>query len=138
MDKVTFTGSWAANRRIASLSGQDLGRVTLGLDGKSAAAVLDHADLNAAVEALRLGSFRNNGQICTLKTRALASPRRHEELVDRLVGLVESMPLGDPREPVTQIGHWSARGSGALSRDTGRAPARRVPRPWSAAAVLTA
>jgi aldehyde dehydrogenase (NAD+) len=138
VDKVTFTGSAAAGRRIASLCGQDLRRVTLELGGKSAAAVLDDADLDAAVEALRLGSFRNNGQICTLKTRVLVSPRRHEELVDRLVGLVESMPLGDPREPVTPIGHWSARGSGASSRDTWRAPARRVPRPSSAAAVLTA
>jgi aldehyde dehydrogenase (NAD+) len=124
VDKVTFTGSSATGRRIASLCGQDLRRVTLELGGKSAAAVLDDADLDAAVEALRLGSFRNNGQICTLKTRVLVSPRRHEELVDRLVGLVESMPLGDPREPVTQIGHWSARGSGASSRDTWRASAR--------------
>jgi aldehyde dehydrogenase (NAD+) len=102
VDKVTFTGSSAPGRRIASLCGQDLRRVTLELGGKSATAVLDDADLDAAVEALRLGSFRNNGQICTLKTRVLVSPRRHEELVD-----------------------W-------------RSPARRVPRPSSAAAVLTA
>jgi betaine-aldehyde dehydrogenase len=104
VDKVTFTGSSAAGRRIAALCGQDLRRVTLELGGKSAAVVLDDADLDAAVEVLRLGSFRNNGQICTLKTRILVSSRRHDELVDRLVGLVDSMPVGDPHASETQIG----------------------------------
>ena len=104
VDKVTFTGSSAAGRRIASLCGQDLRRVNLELGGKSAAVVLDDADLDTAVEALRLGSFRNSGQICTLKTRVLVSQRRHDDLVDRLVDLVASMPPGDPTDPTTQIG----------------------------------
>jgi len=104
VDKVTFTGSSAAGRRIASLCGQDLRRVNLELGGKSAAVVLDDADLDAAVEALRLGSFRNSGQICTLKTRVLVSQRRHDELVDRLVDLAHSMPPGDPADPATQVG----------------------------------
>ena len=104
VDKVTFTGSSAAGRRIASLCGQDLRRVNLELGGKSAAVVLDDADLDVTVEALRLGSFRNSGQICTLKTRVLVSRRRHDELVDRLVALASSMPPGDPSDPTTQIG----------------------------------
>ena len=104
VDKVTFTGSSAAGRRIAALCGQDLRRVTLELGGKSAAVVLDDADLGETVEALRMGSFRNNGQICTLKTRVLVSTRRHDELVERLVALVESMPVGDPLREATQIG----------------------------------
>ena len=66
--------------------------------------VLDDADLGETVEALRMGSFRNNGQICTLKTRVLVSTRRHDELVERLVALVESMPVGDPLREATQIG----------------------------------
>lgn len=104
IDKVTFTGSTAAGRRIGALCGQNLKRVTLELGGKSAAVILDDADLDATVEALRLGSFRNSGQICTLKTRILVSDRRHDDLVDRLCTLVESMPVGDPRDPATQIG----------------------------------
>jgi aldehyde dehydrogenase (NAD+) len=101
---VTFTGSTAAGRRIASLCGQDLRPVTLELGGKSAAIILDDADLESTVEALRLLSFRNSGQVCSLKTRILVSRRRESELLDRLVGLVESMPVGDPREEATQIG----------------------------------
>ncbi|KQW42648.1 aldehyde dehydrogenase [Nocardioides sp. Root1257] len=104
VDKVAFTGSTAAGRRIASLCGQDLRKFTLELGGKSAALVLDDADLDATVEALRFGSFRNSGQVCTLKTRVLVSRNREQELLDRLLALVDSMPVGDPHHPDTQIG----------------------------------
>ena len=104
VDKVTFTGSTAAGRRIASICGHDLRRVTLELGGKSAAIILDDADLESAVEALRLGAFRNTGQICSLKTRVVVPRTRAEEVVDRLVALVESMPVGDPFDEATQIG----------------------------------
>lgn len=104
VDKLTFTGSTAVGRRLAAICGQNLTRVTLELGGKSAAVVLDDADLDATVEALRLASLRNSGQICSLKTRILVSNRRHDEFIDRLRGLVESMPVGDPRDAATQIG----------------------------------
>ena len=104
IDKVTFTGSTGAGRRIGALCGQNLKRVTLELGGKSAAVILDDADLGAAVEVLRMGSLRNSGQICSLKTRILVSPRRHDELIDHLRGLIKSMPVGDPHDATTQIG----------------------------------
>ncbi|MDX6395823.1 MAG: aldehyde dehydrogenase, partial [Streptosporangiaceae bacterium] len=104
IDKVAFTGSTVAGRRIAAICGKDLRRVTLELGGKSAAIFLDDADLDSAVEKLRFGSLRNSGQVCSLKTRLLVSKRREGELLDRLVALVESMPVGDPTDPGTQIG----------------------------------
>jgi aldehyde dehydrogenase (NAD+) len=104
VDKVTFTGSTAAGRRIASLCGQDLRRVTLELGGKSAGIVLDDADLNATVESLRLGSFRNSGQICTLKTRLLVPRGLVNEFVDQLVAMVAAMPVGDPHDAATEVG----------------------------------
>ncbi len=104
IDKVAFTGSTAAGRRIASLCGQNLKRVTLELGGKSAAVILDDADLDATVESLRFGSLRNSGQICSLKTRIVVSRRREDELLDRLTAMVASMPVGDPADPATQIG----------------------------------
>jgi aldehyde dehydrogenase (NAD+) len=104
VDKVAFTGSTAAGRRIASLCGQDLRKVTLELGGKSAAVILEDADLEVAVEALRLGAFRNNGQVCSLKTRIVVPRHREGELLERMVALVQSMPVGDPSDPGTQIG----------------------------------
>jgi aldehyde dehydrogenase (NAD+) len=104
VDKVSFTGSTAAGRRIASICGNDLRRVTLELGGKSAAIFLDDADLDAAVESLRYGSLRNSGQVCSLKTRLVVSRRREQDLLDRLIAMVSSMPVGDPRDPDVQIG----------------------------------
>jgi acyl-CoA reductase-like NAD-dependent aldehyde dehydrogenase len=104
VDKVGFTGSTAAGRRIAALCGNDLRRVTLELGGKSAAILLDDADLDAATDALRLGSFRNNGQICTLKTRILVPRRRADEFVERLAAMVRALEVGDPAAEETEIG----------------------------------
>lgn len=109
VDKVSFTGSTVAGRRIASLCGQDLRRVTLELGGKSAAVILDDADLDVAIESIRTLSLRNSGQTCTNKTRILVSPQRETELKDRLVAMVAGMQVGDPRDPATQIGPMVAR-----------------------------
>jgi acyl-CoA reductase-like NAD-dependent aldehyde dehydrogenase len=104
VDKVTFTGSTAAGRRIASLCGEALRRVTLELGGKSAAVILDDADLDATVQSLRTGSLRNTGQICSLKTRILVSRNREAELLERLSAMVSTMPVGDPTNPQTEFG----------------------------------
>lgn len=104
VDKVAFTGSTAVGRRIASIAGQSLKRITLELGGKSAGILLDDADFEDAVEKLRVLSLRNSGQICTLKTRLLVSEKRKPELLERLAALVETMPVGDPLDPEVQIG----------------------------------
>lgn len=104
VDKVTFTGSSAAGRHLASKCGELLRPITLELGGKSAAIILDDADIGAAVESLRLLSFRNSGQICTLKTRVLVSKKREAEVIDALGAMVASMPVGDPLDEKTHIG----------------------------------
>ena len=104
VDKVTFTGSSAAGRRIAELCGHDLRRLTLELGGKSAAIVLPDADLDLTVEALRFGSFRNNGQVCTLKTRLVVPAHLQDDFLDRMSAMLDTMPIGDPQDVKTQIG----------------------------------
>jgi acyl-CoA reductase-like NAD-dependent aldehyde dehydrogenase len=104
IDKVTFTGSTVAGQRIAALCGQDLRRVTLELGGKSASIILDDADMDLTVAAAEGSSFRNAGQACSAKTRLVVSRNRKDELLDRLVELVERMPVGDPFDPATKVG----------------------------------
>jgi len=104
VDKVSFTGSTAAGRRIASLCGERLRRVTLELGGKSAAIILDDADLNVAIPGLLPAAMMNNGQACIAQTRILASRRRYNEVAEALVQAVKSMPVGDPMIPTTMCG----------------------------------
>lgn len=104
VDKVTFTGSTAAGRHLAARCGELLRPITLELGGKSAGIVLDDADIAEVVQALRVLSFRNSGQICTLKTRLLVPKMREAEMIDALAAMVTEMPVGDPTDEVTHIG----------------------------------
>ncbi|GIF71613.1 aldehyde dehydrogenase [Asanoa siamensis] len=104
VDKIAFTGSTRAGRRIASIAGEQLKRVSLELGGKSAAVILPDADLAAAVPGLRFGSFANNGEACILQTRVLAPRSRYAEVVAALTEMVESLKVGDPADPETFIG----------------------------------
>jgi acyl-CoA reductase-like NAD-dependent aldehyde dehydrogenase len=104
VDKIAFTGSTRAGRRIGSIAGEQLKRVSLELGGKSAAIILDDADIPAAVEGLKFGSLGNNGEACILQTRILAPRSHYQQAVDTLKTMVESLKVGDPTEPDTFIG----------------------------------
>src|SRR5215472_15536215 len=104
VDKVAFTGSTAAGRRIGSICGQQLKRCSLELGGKSAAIILDDADLAATMGWLEMASLMNNGQACVAQTRILAPRSRYDETVEALAGMVAGLAVGDPANPATQIG----------------------------------
>lgn len=104
VDKVAFTGSTAAGRKIAAVCGEQLKRVSLELGGKSAAIVLDDADLAATMEGLKFTALMNSGQACVAQTRILASRARYAEVVDALAQTVGAMQVGDPLDPATEIG----------------------------------
>jgi acyl-CoA reductase-like NAD-dependent aldehyde dehydrogenase len=104
VDKITFTGSTATGRRIASLCGERIARCTLELGGKSAAVILDDADLEAAAKTLARSECFLAGQVCSSLTRIVVSERRHDEFVDALAGTFSKARVGDPFDPTTQIG----------------------------------
>ncbi|MEV4055997.1 aldehyde dehydrogenase [Amycolatopsis sp. NPDC049688] len=104
VDKVAFTGSTRAGRRIAALAGEQLKRVSLELGGKSAAIILPDADLDAAIQGVKFGSLLNNGESCIAQTRILAPRSRYEEVVAGLKELIESLPVGDPADSETFFG----------------------------------
>ncbi|MCW2650155.1 MAG: NAD-dependent aldehyde dehydrogenase [Mycobacterium sp.] len=104
VDKISFTGSSATGRRIAALCGEQLKRVSLELGGKSAAIILDDADLNHTVKSLKMASLMNNGQACVAQTRILVSDKRHDEVVDALAEMMSGLQVGDPSDEKTDIG----------------------------------
>jgi aldehyde dehydrogenase (NAD+) len=106
VDKVAFTGSTAAGRQIAETCGRLLRPVTLELGGKSAAIVLDDADLDLAKigQDLFAATLVNNGQTCYLGTRVLAPSSRYDEVVETFAAFASSLAVGDALDPDTQIG----------------------------------
>ena len=104
VDKVSFTGSTAAGRRVAQACGADLKRVSLELGGKSAAIVLADADPAAVATGIRSASLSNSGQICNALTRILVPANRSDEFVDALAAEMARIVVGDPADPTTQMG----------------------------------
>jgi acyl-CoA reductase-like NAD-dependent aldehyde dehydrogenase len=104
VDKIAFTGSSAVGRRIATLCGEQLKRVSLELGGKSAAIILDDADIDKTVKGLKTASLMNNGQACVAQTRILVSERRRDELVDALAEMMSDLRVGDPSDEATDVG----------------------------------
>jgi aldehyde dehydrogenase (NAD+) len=105
VDKISFTGSTAAGRKIAALCGEQLKRCTLELGGKSAAILLDDVDLESALPMLLPNSLMNNGQACIAQTRLLAPRSRYDEVVEAVCASVkEGFPVGDPMDMATGVG----------------------------------
>ncbi len=104
VDKIGFTGSTAAGRKIGAICGEQLKRVTLELGGKSAGIILEDADLDTALPTLMQFALMNNGQACVAQTRVLAPQSRYAEIRDALGDAIGSFKVGDPLDMATECG----------------------------------
>jgi acyl-CoA reductase-like NAD-dependent aldehyde dehydrogenase len=104
LDKITFTGSTAAGRRIASICGERIARYTLELGGKSAAVILDDMDVGVAARTLSGAECLLSGQVCSSLTRIVVSRSRHDALLEALAGTFSQVRVGDPFDEQTQMG----------------------------------
>lgn len=101
---ISFTGSTPAGRAIATSAAPLLKKVHLELGGNNAMLVLPDADLDAAASAGAWGSFLHQGQVCMTTGRHLIDRSRMEEYVERLAGKASAIRVGDPTDPVNQLG----------------------------------
>src|SRR5690606_20150251 len=108
VDKVAFTGSTAAGRRIMSLCGERITRVTLELGGKSAAVIADDIPFEDVLPTLAFAGIGHSGQVCAALTRILVPRARQEELLSALVPMFEGLTGGDPAADDTVLGPLAA------------------------------
>jgi len=104
IDKVSFTGSTAAGRKIASICGERIARVTLELGGKSPALILDDYDIGKAAASIARTAPLMTGQVCSSLTRIIVSDKRHDDFVDALASAFGSIKVGDPFDATSQMG----------------------------------
>jgi acyl-CoA reductase-like NAD-dependent aldehyde dehydrogenase len=104
VDKIAFTGSTAAGRRIMSLCAERVARVTLELGGKSAGIIADDIDVTGFLNDLVFAGIGHSGQVCAALTRILVPRYRHEEVVDAVAEIMRSVIVGDPADPETVLG----------------------------------
>jgi aldehyde dehydrogenase (NAD+) len=104
VDKITFTGSTAAGRRIAALCAERIARCTLELGGKSPAIIFDDYDLETAANAIASRSILQTGQVCWSIARVIVSRHRHDALVDALSANFQKVRVGDPFDSEVNMG----------------------------------
>jgi len=104
VDKVTFTGSNAAGKKIGAICGERIARCTLELGGKSAAIILDDYDLETAAQSISATARLGAGQVCSALTRIIVPRKRHDAMVEALSASFSSIRVGDPFDPATDMG----------------------------------
>jgi acyl-CoA reductase-like NAD-dependent aldehyde dehydrogenase len=109
IDKITFTGSTAAGRRIASLCGERIARVTLELGGKSAAVIRDDVDIQEVADTPSAAECFLSGQVCSSLTRIIVPRHRHDALVDALASTFSQVRVGNQFDADTQMGPLAVR-----------------------------
>ncbi len=102
--KVSLTGSVPTGKAIMAAAAETLKAVTLELGGKSPLVIFEDADLDSAVSAAMLANFYTQGEICSNGTRVFVHRQVHDAFVDALRTRTETMTIGDPLDPTTDVG----------------------------------
>ncbi|MEV6330892.1 gamma-aminobutyraldehyde dehydrogenase [Streptomyces sp. NPDC051909] len=101
---TSFTGSTGVGKRVAEIATSTVKRLHLELGGKAPFLVFDDADLEAAAHGAVAASLINSGQDCTAATRAYVQRPLFDAFVARVAELMETVRLGDPFDPSTDLG----------------------------------
>jgi acyl-CoA reductase-like NAD-dependent aldehyde dehydrogenase len=104
VDKVSFTGSTIAGRRIASVCGQRMARCTLELGGKSAAILRDDFPTEAAAKLMTGTITMMSGQVCAMLSRLVVPRHRHDEVADAIAAEMRQVRIGHSDDPQAQLG----------------------------------
>ena len=104
IDKVTFTGSSVAGKRIAAICGERIARCTLELGGKSAAVIYDDVDVEMVARTLSQSTPVMTGQVCASLTRVIVAQERHDALVDAMAAEFGKLRVGDPFDASIHMG----------------------------------
>jgi betaine-aldehyde dehydrogenase len=104
VDKISFTGSTAAGKKIAGICAERVARVNLELGGKSAALILDDYDLETAAASLAESATELTGQVCSALSRVIVSRHRHDALVEALSAEFAKVRVGDPFDESVDMG----------------------------------
>ncbi|WP_277370325.1 aldehyde dehydrogenase [Rhodococcus rhodochrous] len=104
VDKITFTGSTAVGRHIGEIAARGLKRCSLELGGKSAAIILEDADLDSTMPMLVMSGLMNTGQACVGQTRVLAPRSRYDEVIEKMTATAAFFPVGLPDTEGAQLG----------------------------------
>jgi len=104
VDMVSFTGSTTTGKAIMAAAAPTLKKVFLELGGKSAAIVLDDADVTAAAAATAFAACIHAGQGCAITTRLVVPREKYDEAVRSAAETMRAIGAKDPADPTAICG----------------------------------
>ncbi|WP_109526629.1 MULTISPECIES: aldehyde dehydrogenase family protein [Nocardia] len=104
VDHVTFTGSTQIGKLIMRNGSETVKKVSLELGGKSAAIILDDADLTQILPLAAGIVCLHAGQGCALMTRVLVPKSQMGFATEIVKAVYGQLPYGDPQDPVNMMG----------------------------------
>jgi acyl-CoA reductase-like NAD-dependent aldehyde dehydrogenase len=102
--KISFTGSVATGRKVATAAADTLKRVTLELGGNDAAIVLDDADPAKIAGKVFWGAFTNNGQVCSAIKRLYVPEPLYDDMLEALAAQAAKVRVGNGADDGVQLG----------------------------------
>ena len=102
--KLAFTGSTEVGLDVAKAAADKLIPATLELGGKSANIYFDDCKWDMAIDGLQLGILFNQGQVCCAGSRVFVQEGIYDKFVEAAVKAFNSVNVGDPLDPNTQMG----------------------------------
>jgi aldehyde dehydrogenase (NAD+) len=101
---VSFTGSSAVGREIATTVAGRFGKCLLECAGNNAVVVAQDADLDLVVPSVLFGAVGTAGQRCTTTRRLIVQRSRVDEVLRRLREAYAQVRIGDPLDSATLMG----------------------------------
>ncbi|MBE7183238.1 MAG: NAD-dependent succinate-semialdehyde dehydrogenase [Methylobacterium mesophilicum] len=102
--KISFTGSTAVGKQLASLAGAHMKRATMELGGHAPVIVAEDADVESAVRLMVANKFRNAGQVCVSPTRFLVQEKVADAFIDGFTAGAAAIRVGDGLDPDSEMG----------------------------------
>ncbi|ORT52286.1 aldehyde dehydrogenase [Vibrio sp. qd031] len=96
VDMISFTGSVKTGENIMAAAAPHITKLNLELGGKAPAIVLDDADVNLAVKAIRDSRIINSGQVCNCAERVYVQRGIAEEFISHITREMRATRFGDP------------------------------------------
>jgi aldehyde dehydrogenase (NAD+) len=108
---LSATGSTRMGRIVNEGLARRFARPILELGGNAAMIVAPSADLELAVRAIAFSAIGTSGQRCTTLRRLIVHADVHEQLIERLKGVIVGVAIGSPLADGTYMGPLFGRAS---------------------------
>ena len=99
---ISFTGSAATGDAVARAAGAK--RLVLELGGNAATIVCEDADIAEAARICARTGYSNSGQSCISVQRVYVDRSRYAQFRDAFTARVAELTVGDPLDPLTDVG----------------------------------